>query len=123
MQAAARQALQEPSLHPNPTLTHVTKPGGRRGVADETLTDPNLETGLTGNRLACATASETVAARSPVCLQRCLRGFQLKQPTRPDGTEPAQQSKQAAGALELTASKASDIAKSSARYKGTRAAR
>ena len=79
MQAAARQALQEPSLHPNPTLTHVTKPGGRRGVADETLTDPNLETGLTGNRLACATASETVAARSPVCLQRCLRGFQLKQ--------------------------------------------
>ena len=53
MQAAARQALQEPSLHPNPTLTHVTKPGGRRGVADETLTDPNLETGLTGNRLAC----------------------------------------------------------------------
>ena len=65
MQAAARQVLQEPSLHPNPTLTHVTKPGGRRGVADETLTDPNLETGLTGNRLACATASETVAARSP----------------------------------------------------------
>ena len=97
MQAAARQALQEPSLHPNPTLTYVTKPGGHRGVADETLTDPNLETGLTGNRLACATASETVAARSPVCLQRCLRGFQLKQPTRPDGTEPAQQSKQAAG--------------------------
>ena len=73
MQAAARQALQEPSLHPNPTLTYVTKPGGRRGVVDETLTDPNLETGLTGNRLACDTASETVAARSPVCLQRCLR--------------------------------------------------
>ena len=114
MQAAARQALQEPSLHPNPTLTHATKPGGRRGVADETLTDPNLETGLTGNRLAYDTASETVAARSPACLQRCLRGFQLKQPTRPHGTEPAQQSKQAAGALELTPSKDSDMAKSSA---------
>ena len=86
-------------------------------MADETLTDPNLETGLTGNRLACDTASETVAAtRSPVCLQRCLRGFQLKQPTRPHGTEPAQQSKQAAGALELTASKDSDIAKISSAH-------